>query len=263
MSLGFGVDMPAGNRVRISGEATDREFDRAPRALTGSAEVMVVPADRLELRVGVSREQQLSSRLSLSGEEQGGVFYGPAFATEIVTGTTVHPARGWDIWANVLNGRTRGQNIQSNGHAKAFAGVGKTVSVGRASVRSGYALAWMSYQRDLSGYPATDLGGDGVSRRGVGGYFSPSRFSNHSLRVDVTLPVTESLLLVGGASAGRQSVRDVGTGERSDVRPSSDDYLGFRLQMGGRVSVRGQVDYQNVASAFNRTTMRVTCAYGF
>jgi tetratricopeptide (TPR) repeat protein len=262
-SFGGGFDTPVGNRVRVRGEAANHEFAEARRAVTGRGEVLVTPHDRVEFRVGASREQLFSSRLSLSGEERGGIFYGPSLANEFFAGATLHPAAGWDVWARAIEGRTRGENIPRNTHEKVFAGGGRSFRTGQATLRTGYALTWMAYQRDLGGFPSTNVGGDGTNTRGIGGYFSPFRFINHALRVDTTLPFGESFLIVGGASIGRQQVKDATTGGRAPSSTSSDGYLGFRIPAGDRVAVRGQIDYQNVASAFNRMTLRLTLAYGF
>ena len=262
-SFGGGFDTPFGNRVRVRGEATNHEFAQARRAVTGRGEVLVTPHDRLEVRVGASREQLFSSRLSLSGEERGGLFYGPSLANELFAGATLHPAARWDVWARAIEGRTRGENITLNTHQKVFAGGGRTFRTGQATLRTGYALTWMAYRRDLGGFPSSNVGGDGTNTRGIGGYFSPFRFVNHALRLDTTIPFGESFLIVGGASIGRQQVKDATTSGRAPSSTSSDGYLGFRIPAGDRVAVRGQIDYQNVASAFNRTTMRLTLAYVF
>lgn len=260
--VGLGVDTPLGNRWRIVGDATRHQFDRAGATMTGRGEVLFAPHDRVELRLGGAREPLYSSRMSLAGEDRDGVFYGPSFSTELLAGLTVHPTRRWDLWVRSMRGRTRGAHLLDNDHSKAFAGIGRSIAVGPSTVRVGYALAWMAYRLDLGGFPPADLAGNGETSRGVGGYFSPYGFSNHAARVDVTLPLADVAMIVGGTGVGRQSVRDALT-RGKDSRSSSDAYLGFRVFAGSRLSVSGQIDHQNVASAFNRTTARLTLGVGF
>mgnify|MGYP003351446418 FL=1 len=87
-------------------------------------------------------------------------------------------------------------------------------------------------------------------------------FRSHAARLDATVPLGDAAVLVGGAGGGRQSVKDALT-RGTDSRASADAYVGFRVFVGPRVSIAGQVDHQNVASAFDRTTARVTFGVGF
>lgn len=262
-SIGAGVDTPLGNHVRLSIEAAGHEFDRGRREITGRAQVRFAPNDRFDVRVGAARDQLSSSRLSLGGEEIGGIHYGPSFADEAFVGVTVQPGRAWDLWAQGTRGRIRGVNIDRNDRQEAFAGVGRTFRLGDTTIRPGYAMTWMSYDLDLSGFPSTDLGGNGVTTPGVGGYFSPFRFLNQMVRLDATFPVGDAVLLVAGAGVGQQQVEDTGARDFSTRTTSSDGYFGVRLAAGDRVSIRGQINYQDVASAFDRTVVQLSLAYGF
>jgi hypothetical protein len=83
-------------------------------------------------------------------------------------------------------------------------------------------------------------------------------------RLDVTLPIGESVVLVGGAGYGRQQVEDAWSlGTTVPWVESSDAVLGLRTRLGGRMSFGAQATYQNVAAAFDRTAVRVTLGYGF
>jgi len=260
---GAGVDAPIGNRVRVSGDLVTHEFDRAKRTLTGRSQFQLAVHDRFDVRFGAAREQLSSSRLSLGGEQASGTFYGPSFVNQVTAAVAVRPGRGWDAWAQATQGQIRGVNISDNGRQELFAGVGKSFYPGGMTLRPGYALSWMSYDLDLGGFPSTDAHGDGVTAPGVGGYFSPRRFLNQVARLDATLPLASSFQIVGGAGVGRQQVEQSNSRDFSHRTGSSDAYLGLRVRAGDRTSIGAQVTYQDVASAFNRTVLRVTLTYGF
>ncbi len=262
-AVGAGVDTPIGNRVRLEGSVAVHEFDRAPRVVTGRARARMAPHDRLEFQIGAAREQLYASRLSLGGESYAGVSYGPSIVDEVLVGATARPARGWDAWIQATAGRIRGANIVPNTRREAFGGVGRSFRAGGATLRPGYAVSWMAYDRDLEGYPSTDLGGDGLTRRGVGGYFSPRRFLNQMVRLDATVPLGGGVQLAAGGGAGRQQVEDVWSLGRASTATSSDAYASLRIPAGSRVWIRAQVNYQDVAAAYERTVARITLGYGF
>jgi hypothetical protein len=129
-------------------------------------------------------------------------------------------------------------------------------------LRPGYAVAWMSYDLNLEAFPG-DVAGDGTTTPGLGGYFSPARFVNQMARLDVTVPVGESFVFVGGAGVGRQRVEESLAFASAPWTTSSDGVLGLRARVHERMSIGMQATYQNVASAFDRTTVRLTATYGF
>ena len=259
---GAGLDTPLGNRVHIGGDVVSHDFERAGRTLTGRGQIRFAVRDGFELRVGASREQLLSSRLSIAGEEVGGTFYGPSFVTQLTIGGSVSPGAHWDLWAQGTAGRIRGQNVSANSRREVFAGAGRTFRVGAATMRPGYALTWMSYGLDLGGFPSV-ASGDGVNAPGVGGYFSPLRFLNQTVRLDATVPIRDSFSLFAGAGMGRQLLEDSGSGGVLRGSGSSEGYLGVRLVVGERVSIRTQATYQNVASAFDHLVGQLSVTYGF
>jgi len=262
-SAGAGFETPLGNRVRIGGDATLHDFEQDGRELTGGVQARLAVHDRLELQVGVAREQAYSSRMSLGGEPIDGVLYGPVLSKEVFVGAAWRPGQRWDLWSYVSRGTLEGKQIAANNRNAVFAGVGRSFHPGVLTLRPGYSLTWLSYDRDLSGFPPDDLGEDGIVRRGVGGYFSPFRFLNQMARFDATLPVGRSLLILAGGGIGQQHVEDIGSPDFSNRTTSSDGYLGFRLPVSDRVSLRGQISYQDVASAFDRTLARLSMAYSF
>jgi len=260
--IGAGVDAPIGNRVRLSGDLTAHSLSGAEGTFTGKGQMQLALHDAFDLRVGVAREQLSSSRLSLAGEWVDGTFYGPSFVNQATLALGAR-AKSWDVWASGTAGEIRGTGIANNARKELFAGGGRTFHPGGVTLRPGYSLAWMSYDLDLGAFPG-ETGGDGVTAPGVGGYFSPSRFLNHMARVDVTVPIGESVVMVGGAGYGRQRVEDAWS--RGTAVPwveSSDAVFGLRARLGDRMSIGGQASYQNVAAAFDRTAIRITLGYGF
>ena len=259
---GFGLDTPVGNRVRLSGDVTLHSVSGAERTFTGRAQVQIALHDAFDIRVGVAREQLSSSRLSLAGEWVDGTFYGASLVNQ-VTAAAGARAKGWDVWSSVTAGEIRGTNVINNARRELFAGGGRSVRAGGVTLLPGYSLAWMAYDLDLGAFPS-EFSGDGLTAPGVGGYFSPSHFLNHMARMDVTLPIGESVVVVAGAGYGRQRVEDAWS--RGTAVPwvdSSEAVLGFRARLGARMSIGTQATYQNVAAAFDRTALRVTLGYGF
>jgi tetratricopeptide (TPR) repeat protein len=262
-SFGGGADVPLGNRVRVSGDLLGHQFDVADRTFTAHGQLQLALHDGFDLRVGLAREQLSSSRLSLAGDQWLDVFYGPSLVNQVSLGGSARPGKGFDFWAQGTKGQIRGVNIADNQREELFAGAGKSFHAGAVSIRPGYSVAWMSYDRDLGGFPPADLAGDGVNARGIGGYFSPFRFLNQMIRLDVTVPAGGALMVVGGGGVGRQQVEDATTDDFGHRTPSSDAYIGLRVNTGDRVSIGAQMNYQDVASAFDRTGLRLTLAYGF
>jgi tetratricopeptide (TPR) repeat protein len=262
-STGAGIDAPVGNRVRLSGDIVSHEFGRGERTFTGRGQFQMALTDNFDVRLGTSREQLSASRLSLGGEESLGVMYGPAVVNQLQFGVGARPGRGWDVWGHATVGRIGGTNIADNMREEVFAGAGKSFHPGAITLRPGYTLAWMSYDLDLGGFPSTDTGGDGINRPGVGGYFAPSRFLNQMVRLDTTVPLGGAFLVVGGAGVGRQQVEESTSRDFSRRVTSSDAYLGIRMQAGDRLSLGSQLTYQDVASDFDRTVLRITMTYGF
>ncbi len=260
--IGAGVDAPIGNRARVSADATSHSISGAEGTFTGRGQIQLALHDAFDVRVGVAREQLSSSRLSLAGEWVEGTFYGPSFVTQATLALGAR-TRGWDVWASGTAGAIRGTGISNNARKELFAGGGRTFHPGGVTLRPGYSLAWMSYDLDLGAFPG-EFSGDGITAPGIGGYFSPSRFLNHMARMDVTLPLGESVVLAGGAGYGRQRVEDAWSqGAAVPWVESSDAVLGLRARLGGRMSIGAQATYQNVAAAFDRTAVRITLGYGF
>jgi tetratricopeptide (TPR) repeat protein len=259
--LGASVDAPLGNRVRLNGDVMSHSLAGAERTFTGKGQLQVAFHDGFDVRVGVGREQLLSSRLSLAGESVGGTFYGASFVNQAIVAIGAR-AHSWDGWAHATVGQIRGTNIADNARKELFAGAGKSFRPGGVTLRPGYSLGWMSYDLDLSGFPGA-AAGDGVTGPGIGGYFSPARFLNHMARLDVTIPAGESVVIAGGAGIGRQRVEDAWARGTAPWSAASDAMVGIRAQLNERMSIGLQGTYQNVASAFDRTSVRFSVIYGF
>lgn len=259
---GAGVSTPIGNHVRVSGDFSSHDFDRAGQTFTGRGQFQVAVHDGYEVRLGASREQLFSSRLSLAGEQSGETFYGPSFVNQVVVGGSANPGGGWDAWAQATVGWIRGENVADNARHEAFAGVGRTFHAGAATLRPGYAVTWMSYDLDLGGFPSLDPG-DGVTAPGLGGYFSPFRFLNQMARVDAIVPINGTFSVFGSVGVGRQQLEDSVSHDFSHRTGSSEGNLGVRVRAGERVSIRTQAVYQNVAAAFNHVVGQVSVTYGF
>jgi tetratricopeptide (TPR) repeat protein len=259
---GAGLDTPVGNRVRLSGDLVSHEFDRAGRRLTGRSQFQIAVHDGYEVRLGASREQLFSSRLSLAGEQSGDTFYGPSFVNQVMAGGSARLGGGWDVWGQGTAGWIRGENVANNSRQELLAVAGRSFHAGVVTLRPGYSLNWMSYRLDLGGFPSINPG-DGVNAPGIGGYFSPLRFLNQMARLDATVPLGGSLSIFGGAGVGRQQLEDSSTRDFSHRTGSSEGYLGIRLRAGERVSIRTQANYQDVASAFNHVVVQLSVSYGF
>ena len=259
--VGVGADTPVGNRVRLSGELMTHAIDGMDRTVTGRAQLQLALHDGFEVRVGAAREQLLSSRLSLAGEQVGDTFFGPSFVTQGMLAVAAR-AHSWDAWAHATAGQIRGTNIADNARQELFAGAGRSFRAGAVTVRPGYSLGWMAYDRDLGGFPG-DVTGDGITMPGIGGYFSPSAFVNHMGRLDITVPIRDAVVIAGGVGVGRQRVEDAWSRGTAAWTDSSDAALGIRIHAHDRISFGVQGTYQDVASAFNRTTVRATLAVGF
>lgn len=260
--IGAGVDAPIGNRVRLSADVTSHSISGGEGTFTGRGQIQLALHDAVDVRIGVAREQLSSSRLSLAGEWVEGTFYGPSFVNQATLALGAR-AKGWDVWTSGTAGAIRGTGISNNARRELFAGGGRTFHPRGVTLRPGYSLAWMSYDLDLGAFPG-EFSGDGIAAPGIGGYFSPSRFLNHMARMDVSFPLGESVVLLGGAGYGRQRVEDAWSqGTVAPWAESSDAVLGLRARLGGRMSIGAQATYQNVAAAFDRTAVRVTLGYGF
>lgn len=259
--LGASLEGPMGDRVRLNGELMTHSLEGVDRTFTGKGQVQIAFHDALDVRVGVAREQLLSSRLSLAGESVGGAFYGPSFVNQamVALGARTH---AWDVWASATVGQIRGTNIADNARRELFVGGGKSLRGGGATFRPGYSLGWMSYDLDLAGFPGDPVG-DGITAPGIGGYFSPATFQNHMARLDVTIPVRESFVIAGAAGVGRQRVEDAWSRNAAPWTAASDAMLGIRARVHERTSIGMQATYQNVASAFDRTALRFSVTYGF
>lgn len=262
LSAGIGVDAPLGHRVRLRGEGRFLDFDEAGNEVVGRIEGHFAIAQRLTLHLAADRRTVQDSQLSASGEEIAGVLYGPVVLEEVQFGFSVLPARYWDLYARGAIGSVEGDNVLDNDRDTIFAGFGRSFRGASSWWRLSYNLAWLSYDRDLSGFPPGDLAGDGIDSVGAGGYFSPFRFLNHMVRVDATIQTGEEVHLFFGAGIGRQEVTDIGA-PAGDDRTSSDAYVGVAWRLTEDFSLKGRINYEDVASAFDRTRASLTLIWSF
>jgi len=252
-SLGGGADGPLGMRVRLAADAALRDFQGGDTEVTGRLAVRIAATHRLEVITGIRRKLLDDSRLAAAGETVGSVRYGPVLENAFFAGLSARPGRRWDLSVQGTLGSLTGDQVEDNDRQAFFAGFGRTFEPGQVRLRPGYTYMWMSYDLDLSGFPPQDLGGDGVDTPGVGGYFSPQKFSNHMARLDVSWDAGQRASYSMGGGLGVQRVDDTFTEGFGDPTLSSDLYLQARWVLTTSWDLRGRASYQNVAAAFNRT----------
>jgi hypothetical protein len=140
-----------------------------------------------------------------------------------------------------------------------FAGAGKSFRIGGSTLRAGYALTGISFQRAADRFPVSFDQPDAALTTA---YFSPRLFTNHMARLDLTLPV-RAVLFDAGFGIGRQRVKEDVRYSAAPPARSSDAHVGIRVPSGGRTSIRGEVSRDNVADAFNRIAARVQLVSAF
>jgi tetratricopeptide (TPR) repeat protein len=256
LSAGGGVSTPLGDRFHLDADLDLRWFDLSGTEVTGRVELRYAPLDRLKLRFGADRDLVYDSRLSAAGEEIGGVLYGPVLQNELYLGISGRPGRAWDLWLRAAAGPSQGTNVVDNDRQTVFAGFGRSIRRGSLWLKPGFLFAWMSYDKNLSGFPPADLGGDGITSPGVGGYFSPYRFMNNMVRLDSSWPVGRWVEMSAGGAVGRQQAREFRDGN-TDSRTSSEAYIRTTWEMGPVYTLRGEITYLNVAAAFRRTRVGI------
>jgi tetratricopeptide (TPR) repeat protein len=254
-SVGGGANGPLGMRVRLAADAALRDFQGGDTEITGRLDVRIEATPRLEVVTGVRRKLLDDSRMAAAGETVGGVRYGPVLENAFFAGLSARPGRRWDLSAQGTLGSLGGEQVQDNNRQAFFAGFGRTFQPGRFHLRPGYTYMWMSYDLDLSGFPPQDLGGDGINTPGVGGYFSPRKFSNHMARLDASWDQGQRASYAIGGGLGLQRVEDTFTVGFGDPTLSSDVYARARWVLTTNWDLRGRASYQNVAAAFNRTRL--------
>jgi hypothetical protein len=254
-SVGGGLEGHLGMRVRLAADAALRDFQGGGTEITGRLGVRIAATDRLEVVAGVRRKALDDSRLAAAGETVAGVRYGAVFENAAFAGLSLRPGRRWDLSVQGTLGSLEGEQTEDNDRQAVFAGFGRTFDPGRFHLRPGYTFMWMAYDLDLSGFPPGDLGGDGINTPGVGGYFSPSQFTNHMGRLDLSWDAGERASYAVGGGLGLQRVDDTFTSGYGDTTLSSDLYARGRWRLTRNWDLRGRVSYQNVAAAFNRTRL--------
>jgi tetratricopeptide (TPR) repeat protein len=261
VSLGAGLEGAFGPHVRIASEIARTGFDQAADEWTGRIDLRIAPVDRVELRVGAERELLLDSRMSAAGETIDGILYGPASRDNVFAGATVRIGKAWDVSAIGAKGTIDGTEIASNDRRTLYGGVGRAFRIGSGWLRAGATWYRMEDDLDLGGFPQTDLAGDGVTTRGVGGYFSPFSFTNRMVRIDAAFPAGSRVRVTLGGAIGRQSVRDTLTEGSEDT--SSEASLGLAWKVHERVTMRARIERQNVAAAFDRTRAGLEWVFAF
>lgn len=256
-SAGGGMEGPLGLRLRLRADAAVQDFQDGDSEFSGRLDLRVAAGERVELIFGGRRRPVTDSRLAAAGETINGVRYGPVFETSGFAGISARPGHHWDLSVRGSFGSLDGDNVRDNDREAVFAGLGHTFHPGRVSLRAGYAFAFMEYDLDLSGFPPGDLGGDGLTAPGVGGYFSPERFTNHMARLDIWWNSGERAAYFAGGGLGTQKVDDSFTQGLGQSTTSSDFYVGARWRLSPSVDLKARASRQDVASAFDRTRIEL------
>jgi hypothetical protein len=261
LAYGVGVEAPLGRHVAVSSEIVRHDIEQTSEEWTGEVALRIAPADRVELRLGGRRSLLIDSRLSATGESIGGTLYGPAVRDDVHLGTSVRIGKAWDLQSGASRGSIGGTNLRDNDRETLFAGFGRTFRIRSARLRVGYSYFRLRNDLDLGGFPPGDLGGDGRTTRGVGGYFSPFDFNNQMVRLDATWSAGDRIHLYAAAAIGRQEVQDVLTTGSEDR--SSEAAFSVAWRAGKRVTIELRAEHQDVAAAFERTRIGLdwSCAF--
>jgi len=263
VSAGAGVEAPLGNRLRATLDLRAFDLPQGVDEITGRLELRAVPAERVEIALGATRELLLDSLLTAAGEEIGGVFYGPVIQAESVARVTVDVGGGWEIFLSGGRASIEGDSVLANHRQAFFAGFGRSIRAGRAWLKPGYTWTRMSYDLDLGGFPPDALAGDGVTSRGVGGYFSPFRFQNQMIRLDAAWPVGSRVRVEAGGGVGQQQIEDTGAGEFHEATVSSDVRVELSVRATEGLTIRVELTREDVASAFDRTRSGIHLQWSF
>jgi tetratricopeptide (TPR) repeat protein len=260
-SYGAGISGPIGRHVKLWTRFQQNDLDVADSEWTADADLAFLVSDRVELRIGGERDLMLDSRLSAVGEVTSGTLYGPAVYEGWNAGATVRIGAHWDVVATATSGTIGGTGFADNDRRTWYGGFGRTFAVGRGWLRAGAAFYEMEHDLDLGGFPQTDLGGDGLTTRGVGGYFSPFDFTNAMVRLDGAFPAGDKVRFRLAGAVGRQKVDDVFSTGEDDT--SSEVTLGMTWRMHPHVSMDVEVGRMDVAGAFDRTRAALGWTFGF
>lgn len=245
--------------------------------LTGLATLTVKPSEKAHYSVSFVRANVDESVLSAVGLRP---VTGP-FAEELVgavldnrvsvSGWHGLPAR-FDVYGEAAVGGRTGENAGTNEFARVAGGVGwNAVESRRAQLRSLRLSVFGDYfgfSEDRLGYggaslldengqpiPLDALGSDGISpnpseeNAGVGGYFSPARYTMVLGRIDARIRTRGSIQYELSGFLGRQSF----TGASS--RPARGLSFTLRLDPNGRLSVPVTFAWDNFGP-FNQRTFR-------
>lgn len=256
VAIGIGFEAPVGNATQLAGDVVLHDFEQAGTEWSGELGARFHPSGPWTLRIGARRETLDSSRLSLGGEEVGGTLYGPVFADELFGAAAFTPG-AWDVWARLAVAGIEGTAVQDNDRDSLFAGFGRTWRTGRLTLRPGWSLTYFSHDLDLGGFPPADLAGDGVNAPGVGGYFSPFRFLNQMIRLDLGLTLAGGGRFSAGAAVGRQLVDDALSKGYGAADTSAEAYADLTVPLADRLTLRARLTYQDVAAAFDRAILHL------
>jgi tetratricopeptide (TPR) repeat protein len=261
-SYGAGISGALGRRVKLWSRFQQNDLDVADSEWTADVDLAFAVTDRVELRAGGARTLLFDSRLSAVGETTASTLYGPAVLESASVGATVRIGTHWDVVATASSGTIAGTGFLDNDRTTLYGGFGRTFAIGHGWLRAGASFYRMEHDLDLSGFPQTDLGGDGVTTRGIGGYFSPFEFTNAMVRVDAAFPAGDKVRFRLSGAVGQQSAEDVFSDGSSD-ETSSEAMLGMAWRIHPRVSMDVEVGRMDVASAFDRTRATMGWTFGF
>jgi hypothetical protein len=217
---GLGTNVTVGVRGRPSESLTYRfeiggtTFSTHTSSLNASGTLELKPVDSLDLYATASRSNVEETLLSATGLRPAagpfaGQLVGRVMDNRFSGGARYRFASNFDVFGEAGFGNRAGSNIDSNFMRRAAGGVGANLWVRAENdpvslIRVGYGLDYFGFDEDRLGFGGaslqsrrgaavspTLLGSDGISpvlgagRPGIGGYFSPRRFTSHIARVDL------------------------------------------------------------------------------
>jgi len=247
---GIAWEGQASDHLRLRGQLYVSEYGFGPADYTGSAMLGWRVNDRLRVDLGFSRVPLLDSVLAVTGVEANGVRTGRARLNQVETGMQYYvPLQKVDFAARYTHGAATADATDTNRRIGLDFGAGKSFRVGqRGFLRLGYGFTYFGFERDLGGFPVA-----GAPARDTGGYFSPTRFFNHSAQVGFGGDWNRRWSYFLGGSLGVQQA-ETRFSPLSTRRMSSYAATSHTLRLSRELHLVFSYEYINVGGAFRRNS---------